>query len=308
LDGILNIHKPSGKTSYDVVAVVKRLSGVRRVGHAGTLDPAATGVLPVCLGRGTRVIEFLAEASKTYRARITLGVETDTYDATGRIVREADPSGITLAHIEPALVPFRGFIEQVPPLYSAVKHRGKRLYELARAGIEVERRSRPAVIHRLEVLDWQPPVLTVEVECGKGTYLRSLAHDLGQSLGCGAMLQDLVRTRYGPFPIESAVPLSRLEAAFSHGYWLHYLYPVDEVILGWDAAVVGAETERRVLNGMSLTLPPPGDDARCRAYSADGQLLGVLRFDRESAQWRPDKVLFSRGLRGLRPLWREGQG
>jgi tRNA pseudouridine55 synthase len=193
LDGILNIHKPTGKTSYDMVAMVKRLSGERRVGHAGTLDPAASGVLPICLGRGTRVIEFLAEASKTYHARIELGVETDTYDASGRIVQRKDGSAIGLKEIEVALLPFRGLIEQTPPRYSAIKHQGRRLYELARAGIEVEPRSRPAMVYRLEILGWAPPTVTVEVECGKGTYLRSLAHDLGQSLGCGATLQELVR-------------------------------------------------------------------------------------------------------------------
>ncbi len=295
MDGILNINKPTGMTSYDVVAVVKRLSSERRVGHAGTLDPDACGVLPVALGRGTRVIEFLAEASKTYRACIELGVETDTYDASGRTVRRGDASGIRLENVAAALAPFRGLIQQTPPRYSALKHRGRRLYELARAGIEVEPKSRPAMVHRLEILDWKPPFVTVEMECGKGTYVRSLAHDLGQSLGCGGMLRELVRTAYGPFGIDNAVTLSALEPALKFGYWLHYLSAIDEVLLGWQAVLVGVETEKYVLDGRPLAgFPPPDHTGRCRSYSADGHFLGVLRFDAENGQWRPDKVLFSR--------------
>ena len=185
MDGILNINKPCGKTSFSMVAMVKRLTGERRVGHAGTLDPIATGVLPICLGQGTRVIEFLVDATKTYRAEIELGVTTDTYDADGRIIQRGDPSGISQDHLEAALASFCGLIRQTPPMYSAVKYQGKPLYKLARAGITVERRSRLAKIHRLELVDWQPPVATIEVVCGKGTYIRSLAYDLGQAWVAG---------------------------------------------------------------------------------------------------------------------------
>ena len=171
MDGILNIDKPWGKTSFSIVAMVKRLSGERRVGHAGTLDPAATGVLPVCLGQGTRIIEFLVDMTKAYRAEIELGVATDTYDTSGQITRRGDLSGISQRQLESALSPFRGLIQQTPPMYSAIKYQGKRLYQLARAGIEVERQSRPTKIHHLELIDWQPPVATLEIVCDKGTYI-----------------------------------------------------------------------------------------------------------------------------------------
>ena len=217
MDGILNINKPQGKTSFSIVALVRRLSREKHVGHAGTLDPAATGVLPICLGRGTRLIEFLVDTTKTYHARVELGAVTDTYDGSGQIISQADTSRIKRQQLESALASFRGSIQQTPPMYSAVKHHGQPLYKLARAGIEVDRKSRTAIIHRLELISWKPPVATLEVECSKGTYIRSLAHDLGQSLGCGAHLKSLVRTRCGLFDIKDAVPVSKLEEAFRHG-------------------------------------------------------------------------------------------
>ena len=158
MDGILNINKPSGQTSFSIVAMVRRLTGERRVGHAGTLDPAASGVLPVCFGQGTRVIEFLVESTKAYRAEIELGVATDTYDADGRIMQRADSSGVSRDQLESVLASFCGLIQQTPPMYSAVKHHGKPLYALARAGITVERKSRLAKINDLKLVDWQPPV------------------------------------------------------------------------------------------------------------------------------------------------------
>lgn len=292
MDGILNINKPLGKTSFSVVAMVKRLTGERRVGHAGTLDPAATGVLPVCLGRGTRVIEFLVDATKTYRAQVELGVATDTYDATGKVTHKGDSSGITREQLESALAPFRGQIQQTPPMYSALKHRGRPLYELARAGVSIERESRPVEIHSLEIVDWQPPVVTIEVVCGKGTYIRSLAHDLGQDLGCGASLKSLVRLRCGIFDIEDAVSVPRLEDAFRCGYWQHFVYPPDTVLLDWSAMVVGDDMERIIKNGSPVDCSgrQSAEAERCRVYTPDGSFLGVLRFNDEKGQWQPEKV------------------
>lgn len=296
MDGILNIDKPQSITSYRVVALVKRLSGERRVGHAGTLDPMATGVLPVCLGQATRIVEFLADTTKSYRAEIELGVTTDTYDASGNIIQRENPSGIHREQVEAALASFRGIIQQTPPMYSAVKHQGKKLYELARAGITVERKSRPATIYSLDIVDFQPPLVTIEVECGKGTYIRSLAHDLGQVLGCGASLKSLVRRRYGPFDIENAVSVPRLEDAFRGGYWEHFVHPMDSVLSTWPAVVVDEATERAVRNGVSLALPlEPSGGNRCRAYTADGHFLGVLRFGPEKGQWHPEKVFPNSG-------------
>jgi len=289
VDGILNINKPQGKTSFSVVAMVRRLSGERRVGHAGTLDPEATGVLPVCLGRGTRIIEFLGEATKAYRAQIELGLATDTYDASGNITHSGDPSGISQEQLNSALASFHGLIQQTPPMYSAVKYHGKRLYELARAGIKVERESRLATIYHLELMDWQPPVATIEVVCGKGTYIRSLAHDLGQALGCGANLKSLVRLRYGLFNIEDAVSLPQLEDAFRYGYWQRFVYPIDIVLLHWAAIVVNDDTGRLIRNGRPLVLDKDVG-SHCRVYTLDGCFLGVLRFNAEKGQWQPEKV------------------
>ncbi len=304
MDGILNINKPQGETSFSIVARVKRLSGERRVGHAGTLDPAATGVLPVCLGRGTRVIEFLMETTKTYRAQIELGVATDTYDATGKITQRGDYSGISQGQLEAALASFCGLIPQIPPMYSAVKYHGQRLYQLARAGITIERKSRLTKIHHLELVDWQPPVATVEVECGKGTYIRSLAHDLGQSLGCGASLKSLIRLRYGLFDIKDAVSVPQLEDAFRYGYWQNLIYPIDVVLLHWTAVVVNDDTSQAIRNGQPLILKSgnggeetdypeqrsPAWSSYCRVYTADGGFLGMLRLNPEGKQWQPEKI------------------
>lgn len=295
MDGILNIDKPWGKTSFSIVSLVKRLSGEKRVGHGGTLDPAATGVLTVGLGQGTRVIQFLLEAPKAYRAEIELGVATDSHDATGTVISRGDPSGVSREKLLAALDSFRGLIEQIPPMYSAVKHGGRPLYELARAGIKVKRKSRKRWIYRLELIGWQPPVATVEVECGKGTYIRSLADDLGKLLGCGGSLKSLVRLKCGPFAIEDAITLPQLEAGFRHGYWLRFLYPIDIVLAQWEAVVVDDAAEEAIKNGRppaleGANLPAPVAGNRCRVYTRDGAFLAVLGFDGEKGQWQPEKV------------------
>ena len=294
MDGILNINKPLGRTSFSIVAQVRRLCGERRVGHAGTLDPEASGVLPVCLGRGTRVVEFLQDWGKAYRAEISLGVTTDTYDAVGKVICRRDSSGISLGQFEQALGSFCGLISQTPQMFSALKYHGRRLYELARAGVTVRRQSRQIKIHRLRLVDFKPPVATIEIECGKGTYIRSLAHDLGELLGCGAHLKSLVRLRYGPFDIADAVSLSQLEDAFCNDTWQGLVYPSDTVLSHWAAVVVSKEQEQGVRNGVPLALENGPDEAsdgrRCRVYSRDGCFLAVLRFCPESGQWKPEKV------------------
>jgi tRNA pseudouridine55 synthase len=295
MDGILNVNKPAGKTSYGVVAGIRRLSGEKRVGHAGTLDPDATGVLPVCLGKATRLVEYLAGAAKTYRAVIALGAATDTYDAAGVITQRADPSGIDRGRVEIALEQFRGPIRQTPPMYSALKHGGQPLYKLARAGITVERPSRPVTVYRLEITGWNPPEFTLEIECSKGTYIRSLAHDIGQALGCGAYLKELARTAYGPFKIEDAVPPSQIEEAFRSGDRERFIHPPDYVLQGYPSAVVDGEGEKAMKQGHVLALEVPAiTDAsagtRCRAYAADGRFLGVLRYLPDKSTWQPEKV------------------
>lgn len=293
IDGILNILKPPGKTSFQIVSLVRRLSGEKRVGHTGTLDPDASGVLVLGLGQGTRVIEFLSRATKTYHAVIELGITTDTYDASGKITARSDPASITKDQIRKAIDSFHGTIEQAPPMYSAAKYKGKRLYQLAREGIEVARKPKAVEISRLELLDWHSPLVTIEVDCSTGTYIRSIAHDLGMVLGCGAHLKQLIRLRNESFYIADSIPLPLIEEAFHQGYWQRLIYPIDEVILDWEAAVLSEESEKMVRKGHSIPLGcggKPDDRTQCRAYSADGLFLAVLRFQKEENLWHPDKV------------------
>jgi tRNA pseudouridine55 synthase len=303
LDGILNIDKPSGMTSHAVVARLRHLSGQRRVGHAGTLDPDATGVLPVCLGKATRVIEFFSDAVKIYRACIELGTATDTYDASGKVTSLCNASGIDRQMVETALEDFRGSIEQTPPMFSALKHRGQPLYRLARAGITVARPSRTVTIHRLELLSCEFPEVTLEIECSKGTYIRSLAHDLGVSLKCGAHLKNLVRTRNGMFDITGASGLSVVEEAFAAGNAAGLLYPVDSVLQDMERLDLDGPAALAVSMGKALPdILPPGasaDEYR-RAYWPDGRFLAVLYYDREESAWRPKKV-FTQGVTDTLP-------
>ncbi len=296
MDGILNINKPAGKTSFGVVALVKRLTGERHAGHAGTLDPDATGVLPVCMGKATRVVEFLMDNHKTYRAEIELGIATDTFDGSGKIIYQRDASGINIKKMEKALEAFRGDIEQTPPMYSALKHQGQPLYQLARAGINIERKSRPVKIYRLELISWQPPLVTLEIECSKGTYIRSLANDLGESLGCGAYLKSLIRTCYGIFAIEEAISLEQLEEAGKRGDWPKLLHPTDSVLQDMCQITVDEGGEAAIKTGSPLNKSEDANDNQganqkyCRAYNRDGRFLAILTRDKDSGNWQPKKV------------------
>jgi tRNA pseudouridine55 synthase len=304
MNGIFNIYKPEGPTSFNIVSSVKKLTGEKRVGHAGTLDPTASGVLPVCVGRATRVIEYLMDSVKRYRAGIEFGKTTDTYDAEGTITSESDPSGIDRTQIEKSLSSFHGEIQQVPPVYSALKYRGRPYYELARSGIEFEIESRPVTVHDISIIDWQPPVVTLDISCGKGTYIRSIANDLGQLLGCGAYMKSLVRSKYGIFTVDNSVSLEELDQAFTHDYWHRYIYPSDSVLVNMKAIVVDDENRQRIENGRPLEnkyIDTKNDisenssltgysGTRCRAYGVDGHFIGVLRFDAETGEWRPEKI------------------
>ena len=292
INGILNVNKPEGKTSFQVVALLRRMVGETRVGHAGTLDPAATGVLPVCLGQATRIVQFLTDTDKAYLAEIELGVTTDTFDREGRVTCRLDTSGITVTQIEEALATFQGFIEQVPPRFSALKYQGKRYYELARAGILIEPKPRKIRITSIELVDLQPPFITISLECSKGTYVRSLAHDLGQCLGCGAHLKNLTRTRCGPFYIEDALSMSEIQDACQRGTWRDILYPVDTPLLSWSAVIVDKRDELEIRNGCSISLSEGVSHAGkyCRAYSPDGDFIAILRFISDKRLWHPEKV------------------
>ncbi|UCC17677.1 MAG: tRNA pseudouridine(55) synthase TruB [Dehalococcoidales bacterium] len=303
MNGILNINKPEGPTSFTIVSRIKKLAGEKRVGHAGTLDPAASGVLPVCFGHGTRVIEYLMDCTKDYRAEIEFGKTTDTYDATGSETSFKDSSSVDRNQIETALIRFLGEIQQVPPVYSALNHKGKPFYELARAGVDIEIASRPVVIHNITIHDWKPPVVTIDVTCGKGTYIRSIAHDLGQVIGCGAYMKSLVRTRYGQFSIDNAVSFDELEMSFSGNSWHRYIHPIDSVLLHLKAIVVNDDTRHDIQHGRTIeniingtqilkdqSQPEDFQDTHCRAYGLDGRFLGILRYVAETGQWQPEKV------------------
>ncbi|HID89148.1 MAG TPA: tRNA pseudouridine(55) synthase TruB [Anaerolineae bacterium] len=285
MDGILNLNKPPGMTSHDVVDRVRAVARQRRVGHAGTLDPLATGVLLVCLGRATRLAEYLMASPKTYRAHIRLGVTTDTYDAEGRIVEER-PVRVTRPEVEAALERFRGRILQIPPMFSAVKRKGQPLYQLARQGITVERKPRPVEIHELRLTAWEPPDLTLEVTCSPGTYIRSLAHDLGRTLGCGAHLAGLVRLASGDFRLEDAVPLEELTPERLP----EVLLPPDVALRRYPAFHLDERAARAVRSGRAIAGPPPKGKPLARAYGPDGSFLAVLEYRPNRQVWHPRKV------------------
>jgi tRNA pseudouridine55 synthase len=293
LDGILNIDKPAGMTSHDVVARVRRLSGQKKVGHAGTLDPLASGVLLLCLGEATRVAEYLMTGDKLYDARIRLGIATDTYDAEGRISAQADVT-VTRAQVEQELSTFVGKLAQTPPMYSALKHEGTALYRLARQGQTVARAPRPVEIYTLELLEWAPPDLQVQVHCSKGTYIRSLAHDLGQRLQCGAHLVGLVRLASGPFRIEQAIQIDEMESAFATGNAAQLLQPLDAALQAFPAVTVDPVTATAIAQGQRVELDV-AEGALARAYSADGRLLALLRHEQQRL-WRPHKVFVRWGV------------
>lgn len=287
--GILNINKPKGLTSHDVVSRVRRISGQRRVGHAGTLDPMATGVLLLCLGQATRVSEYLMASPKTYQARVRLGISTDTYDSEGQIVDQRDCGDISRQQVTRALEDMVGALEQTPPMYSAIKHQGTPLYRLARRGETVERKPRRVVIHALELLDWEPPDMEATIHCSKGTYIRSLAHDLGQRLGCGAHLTALTRLASGRFQLSDALTLDQVEHAAEHGELAALLLPIDAALQAFPAITVDCELASRIQFGQRVQLPDPPQGNLLRAYAPDGTLVALLRF-RSDREWQPHKV------------------
>lgn len=292
IDGILNVNKPGGMTSFDVVAWLKRLTGEKHVGHAGTLDPIATGVLPICLGQGTRVAQFLTNGSKTYLAEVELGIATDTFDREGKITQRGDPGAITAAQIAKALAGFHGNIQQIPPVYSALKHHGKRYYELARAGVPVKMVPRQTQISSLELINFQTPLATIKVVCSKGTYIRSLANDLGQQLGCYANLKNLTRVSCGGLNIEDALALPQIEDAFQQDTWHELIYPIDSPLSRLEAVIVDKRDELALRNGQLLSLGAESltSEEYCRAYSHDGYFIAILRFVADKNLWHPEKV------------------
>ena len=280
----------------DIVRQLKRLTGEKkRVGHGGTLDPLAEGVLPICFGQATRLMEYLVGGERQYRMEVCLGIATSTYDAEGEVTKRGDVSGLDRGKVEESLESFRGTILQTPPMYSAIKMEGKRLYQLARSGIEVQREPRKVDIPRIEIIEFALPRLTLEVDSGRGAYMRSLAHDLGEALGCGGYLTSLVRLRSGPFRVEDAVSVANVQEAAAQGSWEKHLHSADYALLDMKEVVVSKAAERYIRSGQSVSLPPhigayTGYLEKYRAYTQDGRFLAVIDFDKPNNRWRPDRV------------------
>jgi tRNA pseudouridine55 synthase len=286
--GLLVVDKPVGPTSHKIVTLVRRGMGIRKVGHAGTLDPRASGVLVLCLGAATRLSEYLSTSSKRYEAVVRFGSTTQTYDAEGQVVRETGkvPS---LSEIEAVLPDFRGEIEQVPPPFSAIKVKGKKAYELAREGQEVELEPRKVTLHTLDVLSFKSPDLVLDVECTAGTYIRSLAHDLGERLSTGAHLASLKRTKAGPFTIEDAIPLPKLEVGFLTGKWEQYVRPASDALPDIIKVQVEGDRLAKIRNGHSIPADP-ASSGMARAIGPEGDLVAILEAINEGTEWHPRKV------------------
>lgn len=286
MEGFLNIDKPSGLTSHDVVNRVRRAAGLRRVGHAGTLDPLATGVLIVGLGRATRLLEYVVGQPKAYLATARLGQTTTTYDADGALL-ESRPVTVGRADMEAALAPLRGAIAQIPPMYSAVKQTGQPLYALARQGIEVQRAPRQVTIYRLELGEQRGAEVMLWIDCSAGAYVRSLVHDWGQALGCGAHVTALRRLRVGEFSAESALPLDQL----TPDNLARYRLPLDAAIRHLPTLTVDAHAA----HALRLGQPIPASEEQpagplARAYSPAGDFIGVLTG--QAGRWQPHKIFW----------------
>ena len=288
--GVLVVDKGRGATSFDVVALVRRRLGVRRVGHAGTLDPDATGVLPVLIGEATKLTPYLVDQDKEYLATIRFGLTTDTHDVSGRVLSESPVEEHSVSHLEVVCRPFVGRIKQVPPMYSAIHHEGRRLYELARAGIEVERAPREVIVQSIQVEAVAGPQASVRVVCGKGTYVRVLAADIGAALGCGGAIESLVRCRVGPFRLDDAVPWSELTTGRSD-LWSR-VHPAETALAGWAAVRLDEHAASTFVNGQPAdVVPAAAGNGFVRVHGVSGLLLGVGELISGGRSVRPVRIL-----------------
>lgn len=276
MNGILLIDKPSGWTSSDVVAKLRGVLHEKRIGHAGTLDPMATGLLVLFVGRATRACSFAEADDKEYHAGLRLGLTTDTQDVTGRTLRESDASFVTEETLREALAGFEGESEQIPPMYSAIKQNGKKLYEIARRGGEVERKPRPITVYRLALTGRDGEDWLLDIECSKGTYVRTLCHDIGESLGCGGCMSALRRVRAGAFSVQEAHTLPEVITAAAEGRAEELLLPLDGLFAAHPALSVGAEAERRIRCGNDAALTDVPDGV-WRVYGEDASFLALCR-------------------------------
>ncbi len=294
IHGILNVYKEAGFTSFDVVAKLRGITKQKKIGHTGTLDPAAEGVLPVCFGNGTKLCEILTDKIKEYEAVFLLGVTTDTLDMTGTILEEKEVT-VSEEQVLQALEGFVGSYGQIPPMYSAIKIDGKRLYELAREGKVVERKAREVTIYELEVLEISLPRIKVRVKCSKGTYIRSLGRDIGEFLGCGASMEGLVRTVSGDFVLSEAIKFSEIERLWKEGRLEEKILPVEAVLTKYPALHVKEAFKKRIDNGNSLSEEAfwekvENAEGKYRIYNAEGKFFALYRYSTERKEWLPDII------------------
>ena len=299
ISGILVVDKPVGLTSHDVVDIIRRGTGIRRAGHTGTLDPRASGVLVVLIGPAVRLSEFVSASDKRYQAILRLGGSTDTYDAEGRFVHQTAPAAqvnVTEQQVEEVLQRFIGEIEQTPPPFSAVKVHGRKAYEMAREGEEVELAPRKITVHHLEVLEWAPPEVVIDVHCSSGTYVRSLANDVGAALGCGAYLVGLRRTKSGRFSLRDATPLRKLQDAFTAGNWYQFLIPAAEALAEWPGVELNPDQVEEVKHGHRVKAAADAQPGLVRGVSMAGELIAIMDLmqgEDGTPEWQPKKVFFS---------------
>ena len=297
INGILNLDKPYGITSMEALRRLKRVSIQKKIGHTGTLDPIATGVIPVCFGKATRLVEDIMNNEKEYVATIRLGLATDTYDALGKTVKETSLSKISFERIQDALSNFQGEILQIPPMFSAIKINGNRLYNLARSGVEVPREPRKVNVYDIELLDYSCPIVKLRIKCGKGFYVRSLANDLGSILGCGAIIQALTRTKSGPFEIENAITLDEAEENFVNKEFNNMIIPLDVAVNHLPIVNVTHEEANDLSNGKKIfstedssIFSDSNSFSRYRVYDPKGLFVGIVRDEKNSLTFKPEKI------------------
>lgn len=293
-NGIINIYKEKGYTSHDVVAKARRILSEKRIGHTGTLDPQAEGVLPLCIGQATKVVQYITDADKCYEAEVILGAYTTTEDQTGEVVETFDVK-VTKEEVEQAVASFKGTYHQIPPMYSAIKINGVRLYELARKGIIVERPKREVKIYDCKIISWlTEKKFKIQVHCSKGTYIRTLCTDIGQKLGCGAYMGDLLRTKAGMFTLENSISLGELEADKQH--IMHYLYPLEDIFSQYPKVYIKSTASKRLCNGNKLVaddffdLEVKTNQEFIRVYDGSGHFMALYRFDRQDNDFKVEKM------------------
>ncbi len=300
IHGVINIYKEKGYTSHDVVAKLRGIVGQKKIGHTGTLDPDAVGVLPVCLGKATKLCDMLTDKSKTYEAVLLLGKETDTQDITGEVLKERETDHLTEEEVKACILGFVGNYDQVPPMYSALKVNGKKLYELARAGVEVERKSRRVEIYDIRILEMNLPRVRMEVHCSKGTYIRTLCHDIGQNLACGGCMEALKRIQVGPFLIADSVTLKEVEQYRDENRLAELIRPIEDMFDGYEKVTLKPEFCSLVYNGNFFLskhveeLMLFADGQMVRVYNPEGRFLAIYQYQQENHQFRIEKMFYSK--------------